>query len=97
MKAKVTKTNPNGFVKTAVLTGTLNGKTIELGVSNTNSTWEDVFGTKSPKVGDEIELDDSSIAFSEAGRAFIQRSTVASETKVVQRAELKARFRALTV
>jgi hypothetical protein len=81
MKAKVSKVNNFGIVKTFVLTGTFNGKTIELGVTNTNTTFLTVCNNKLPKNGDEIEVDDNAIQAGSdpktglpTGRYFIART-----------------------
>jgi hypothetical protein len=92
MKGKISRLQNLGIVRTAVITGQFNGKTIELGVTNTNTTWSTVFGKKAPKVGEEVEVDDTLIQESTdqstgkaTGRYMIQR---AKADKVLEAAKM---------
>lgn len=83
MKGKISKLANLGLVKTAVITGTFNGKPIELGVTTTNTTWRTIFGSTKPVKGADIEVEDDLIQEGvnpatniKTGRWFISRVDV---------------------
>lgn len=104
MKGKVTKALQLGIVRTAAISGTFQGKTIELGVTNTNTTWETIFGNKQPKVGEEIEIDDNMIQVAvnpgtntPTGRHFISRVSFDKEAQVLKGLQNKQALKAMSV
>lgn len=105
MKAKITKLMQIGSnIKTAVATGTFQGKTIELGLTTGNTSWATVVGKKVVKLGDEIEIDDNDIqsandpATGKAnGRYFVQRLTANKFAEHVKMAQLLAQAESFTV
>lgn len=91
MKGKIAKLANLGIVKTAVVAGSFGGKNIELGVTNTNTTWGSVFGSRVPKLGEEVEIDDSAIqegqdpaTGAKTGRHFISRVSADKEREAIK-------------
>jgi hypothetical protein len=104
MKGKFTKVQNLGIVKTAVITGVFNGKTIELGVTNTNTTWGTICGSRTPKVGEEIEVSDDMIQVANnpqtgtpTGRYFIARVGADKALAAVKMLQAEAAMKALTI
>lgn len=98
MKGKITKLMQIGqTIKTAVVSGTFNGKVIELGLTTGNTSWSTVVGKKAVKLGDEIEIDDNDIQAANDpatgkpnGRYFVQRLTANKFAEHVKMAQLMA-------
>lgn len=92
MKATITKVSDLGYMKTAVLTIKKDGKDVELGVTDSNSSWDTVFGKdgKAGVVGATMELDETLIQKSPAGNYFINRITATGLAKKASWEQAKA-------
>lgn len=98
MKGKLSKVLVLGpFVKTAVVTGTFQGKTIEIGLTTGNTSWNSVIGKRAVKNGDEVEIDDDMIQAANDpatgkpnGRYFVQRLTANKFEQHLKMAQLQA-------
>ena len=72
MEAKVKSFRNLAGFRTAVLTGVFNGKTIEIGLSDSNTTML-TYGKGIKAVGDKVDIPDEDIAVSDAGRYYVSR------------------------
>lgn len=91
--SKLMKIGPN--IRTAVVTGTFQGKTIELGLTTGNTSWGTVIGKRDVKNGDEVEIDDDSIQAATTdgklnGRYFVQRLSADKFEQHLKMAQLLA-------
>ena len=84
MKLKCTSFRSTAGFRTAVLTGEFNGKTIQVGLSDSNTTMEYFKTFKA--LNSEGEIDDDNIQVSPEGRYFIGRI---SADKYRQASEMK--------